>query len=161
VWLEDFGHHPVLGRDEEGRVGAHQEDGRQDDPGPGVRVPAVSPEPEPEEGQRADADLGDLPGDQGGPLAVPVGQVAGQGAEQGPGGVEEDRHQRDGLGLAEGLGVDGEEHGRRVNGLVVEGGQELGGEQAEVRAGGQGGGRGVGAGSGDWHGHLVRARDPQ
>ena len=62
-------------------------------------------------------------------LAVAVGEVAGDGAEDGPGGVEEDRHQRDGAVSVSVPRVDGEEHGRGVDGLVVEGGEELGDEQ--------------------------------
>ena len=67
-------------------------------------------------------------------LAVAVGEVAGERAEDGPGGIEEDRHQRNRRRLGEGLRVDGEEHRRGVNGLIVECGQELGDQQADVRA---------------------------
>ena len=45
--------------------------------------------------------------------------------------------------FAESLRVDGEEHRRGVNGLVVERGEELGGEQAGVSARAESIGRGV------------------
>ncbi len=112
-------------------MGAHEEDGRQDDPGAGRQ--AEGAQPEAEQGDEGDADLGELPGDEGVILAVAVGEEAGEGAEEGPGGVEEDGHEADGLGLVEGAAVDGEEHGRGVDGLVVEGGQELGRQQGDER----------------------------
>ena len=65
VRLEDLGHHPVLGRDEEGRVRAHQEDGRQDDPRRRRAAwPPSVPSQKPSRASAGDADLGDLPDDQ-------------------------------------------------------------------------------------------------
>ena len=67
-------------------------------------------------------------------LAVAVGEVAGEGAEDGPGGVEQDRHQRDGLGLGEDAACGWRRTWPRVDGLVVEAGEELGDDQADERA---------------------------
>ena len=61
--------------------------------------PPSVPSQKPEQGEAADADLGDLPEDQRIAFAEAIGEVAGEGAEDGPGSVEENRHQRDGRGL--------------------------------------------------------------
>ena len=67
-------------------------------------------------------------------LRITVGKVARERAEDGPGRVEQDRHQRDGVGLGQDRRVDRVEHRRGVDRLVVEAGQELGDDQADEGA---------------------------
>ena len=122
--LQNLRHRPVLGRNEERGVHPHQEDARQDDPRPGGV--AVRAHPEAKRGDGHDADLDELPEDECAAFAEAVGEVAGERHEQRPGGVEENRHQGDGLGRGQSLAVDGEEHRRRMDRLVVEGREELG-----------------------------------
>jgi hypothetical protein len=86
----------------------------------------VRAHPEAERGDRHDADLDQLPEDQRAPLAESVREITRKRHEQCPRRVEEDRHQGDGLGRGQRLAVDGEEHRRRVNRLVVESREELG-----------------------------------
>ena len=127
---EDLGHDAVLGGDEEGGMGAHAEDAGQHDPRSGLRM-AVPPQPEAGQGHEADEDLDDLPDDQGVALAVAVGEPAGHGGEDGPGQIEEQGHEGDRPRLAQHAQVDGVEHGGGVDGLVVEGGEELGDEHSQ------------------------------
>ena len=88
-------------------------------------------DPESADREERDGDLDDLPGDERDALAVAVGEVARDGAKDRPGGVEQDRHEGDGTRLGHRPGVDREEHRRGVDRLVVEGGEELGDEEAE------------------------------
>ena len=99
-----------------------------------ARGSPLRPIQKPARATRRDADLDDLPADQGVAFAVTIRQPAGDGAEDRPGSVIDDHHQRDGFGFAERVGLDAEEHGRGADGLIVEGGEELGRQQADERA---------------------------
>ena len=63
-----------------------------------------------------------------------VARSCRHGAEDRPGRVKQNRHQRDGILLAECLGVDHEKHRRRVDGLVVECREELRDQKADEAA---------------------------
>jgi hypothetical protein len=142
VRLKDFRHGPVLGGHEEGAVRAHQKNRAKNQirtvlaerSQPSVMIVRGS-QPESEQGDQGDADLCDFPEYQRVALAVPVGQVAGDGAENCPGDIEQNRHQRNGVRRGHGLLIDGKEHGRGMDGLIVEGGQELGHEQTNESPG--------------------------
>jgi hypothetical protein len=132
-FVKDLGHGAVLRRGEKRGVSAHQEYGRHHQPRPDGAFTPVK-DVETEQSDQGDADLGQLPDHEGPALAEAVREVAGDGAEDRPRRVEQDRHQRDGLGLVEDLGADGVEHRRRVDELIVEARQELGDDQADEGA---------------------------
>jgi hypothetical protein len=86
----------------------------------------VGAHPEAECGDDHDRDFNQLPEDERVALAEPVRVVAGEGDEHGPWGVKKDGHQSDRPGRRQRLAIDGEEHRRGVDRLVVEGREELG-----------------------------------
>ena len=133
---QDLGHNAVLRGDKEGGLHPHEEDGAEHQPR-AKRLMAMSTQPEAQRRQQGDADLDDLPADQRVSLGVAISQIAGDRAEDGPRGIEENRHQRDSVPLGKSLGVDGEKHRRNVNGLIVERAEKLGHEQPDKRAVGQ------------------------
>ncbi len=118
--FEYLGHGAVFSRHEEGRMRAHQENGGKHDPGAEVGHVQWAAEDEAEQGQTSNADFGEFPIDERVTLAVFVGEVACQRGEHGPGREEQDRHQRDGRFLRQRFAIDGEEHRRGVDRLIVE-----------------------------------------
>src|SRR4029077_3987928 len=88
-------------------------------------------QPEADESDRSNADLCELPKNQRIPLAETVSEVARQRAEHRPRCVKKDGQPEDGLGFVQCLLIDGEKHRRGVNGLIVEGGEELGHQQPD------------------------------
>jgi hypothetical protein len=130
--LEDFRHRSVLGRDKKRAMRSHQENRGQNQPRPQGMM-GHAPQPKTGQCRKSDANLRDLPNNQGISFAVLICQVAGNRAKNRPGRVEKNRHQRNGVGLRHRFRIDREEHRRGMNGLIVEGGQELGDEQTDER----------------------------